>query len=118
MEPQVSPQAGAEARLRRRAAEVEARLRRPAEVAARPKPPSGTGTGPSPLAGIEGRLPPEIAAQAEADGVAKAGQDGVTLLALGVLGGAFISFGAVFATVALTGAEAAVPFGLARVAAG
>src|SRR3712207_849762 len=72
----------------------------------------------SPLAGIEGRLPPEIAAQAETDGIAKAAQDGVTLLALGVLGGAFIAFGAVFATVALTGAEAAVPFGLARVVAG
>jgi formate transporter len=73
---------------------------------------------PGPLAGIEGRLPPEIAAQAETDGIAKASQDGVTLVALGVLGGAFIAFGAVFATVALTGAEAAVPFGLARVAAG
>jgi formate transporter len=73
---------------------------------------------PSPLAGIEGRLPPEIAAQAETDGIAKAAQDGVTLVALGVLGGAFISFGAVFATVALTGSEAAVPFGLARVVAG
>jgi formate/nitrite transporter len=70
------------------------------------------------LAGIEGRLPPEIAAQAEADGVAKAGQDGVTLVTLGVLGGAFIAFGAVFSNVALTGAEAVVPFGLARVVAG
>lgn len=72
----------------------------------------------SALAGIEGRLPPEIAAQAEADGVAKAGQDSVTLVTLGVLGGAFISFGAIFANVALTGAEAVVPFGLARVVAG
>jgi formate transporter len=107
MEPHLSPQAGA-----------EARLRRPAGVDARSRPPFGAGAGPSPLAGIEGRLPPEIAAQAEADGVAKAAQDGVTLLALGVLGGAFISFGAVFATVALTGAETAVPFGLARVVAG
>jgi formate transporter len=108
MEPQPSLQAG-----------VEARRRRPAAGAgAWPRPPFDAGTGPTPLAGIEGRLPPEIAAQAEADGVAKAGQDGVTLLALGVLGGAFISFGAVFATVALTGAEAAVPFGLARVVAG
>ncbi|WP_198376130.1 formate/nitrite transporter family protein [Neoroseomonas rubea] len=70
------------------------------------------------LAGIEGRLPPEIAAKAEADGVAKAGQDGVTLVTLGVLGGAFIAFGAVFSNVALTGAEAAMPFGMARVVAG
>lgn len=70
------------------------------------------------LAGIEGLLPPEIAAKAEADGVAKADQDGVTLLTLGVLGGAFIAFGAIFSNVALTGAEAALPFGLARVVAG
>lgn len=75
-------------------------------------------TPPGPLAGIEGRLPPEIAAKAEQDGVAKAGQDAITLLVLGVLGGAFISFGAIFSNVALTGAEAALPFGLARVVAG
>lgn len=71
-----------------------------------------------PLAGIEGRLPPEIAAKAESDGVAKAGQDGITLVTLGVLGGAFIAFGAIFSNVALTGAEAAMPFGMARVVAG
>src|SRR4051795_6190519 len=70
------------------------------------------------LAGIEGRLPPAIAAKAEADGVAKAGQDAITLLVLGVLGGAFIAFGAVFSNVALTGAEGAMPFGVARVVAG
>lgn len=75
-------------------------------------------TRPGALAGIEGRLPPEIAAKAEADGVAKAGQDSVTLLTLGVLGGAFIAFGAIFSNVALTGAEAAMPFGMARVVAG
>jgi len=73
---------------------------------------------PGVLAGIEGRLPPEIAAKAEGEGVAKAGQDRVTLLTLGVLGGAFIAFGAVFSNVALTGAEASVPFGMARVVAG
>ena len=75
-------------------------------------------TRPAVMAGIEGRLPPEIAAKAEADGVAKAGQDVITLLTLGVLGGAFISFGAIFSNIALTGAEAAIPFGLARVVAG
>ena len=77
-----------------------------------------TETRPAVMAGIEGRLPPEIAAKAEADGVAKAGQDVITLLTLGVLGGAFISFGAIFSNIALTGAEAAIPFGLARVVAG
>ena len=73
---------------------------------------------PRPLAGIEGRLPPQIAEKAESDGIAKASQDAVTLLALGVLGGAFISFGAIFATIALTGAEGSLPFGIARVVAG
>ena len=70
------------------------------------------------MAGIEGRLPPQIAEKAESDGIAKASQDAVTLLALGVLGGAFISFGAIFATIALTGAEGSLPFGIARVVAG
>ncbi len=73
---------------------------------------------PRALAGIEGRLPPEIAEKAEGDGVAKAGQDAITLLSLGVLGGGFITFGAIFATVALTGAEGVLPFGIARVVAG
>src|SRR3954463_13764424 len=72
---------------------------------------------PALLAGIEGRRPPEIAPKAETDGLAKAGQDGITLVTLGVLGGAFIAFGAIFSNVALTGAEA-LPFGLARVIAG
>jgi len=56
--------------------------------------------------------------KAEAEGIAKAGQDTITLLWLGVLGGGFIGFGAIFATVALTGAEGALPFGIARVVAG
>lgn len=73
---------------------------------------------PHALAGIEGRLPPEIAEKAEGDGVAKAGQDAITRLSLGVLGGAFIAFGAIFATVALTGADGVLPFGIGRVVAG
>ncbi len=70
------------------------------------------------LAGIEGRLPPEMAGKAEADGVAKAGQDAFTLVALGVLGGAFIAFGAIFSNVALAGSQDVMPFGIARVVAG
>src|SRR5882672_12249067 len=69
------------------------------------------------LAGIEGRLPPEIAAKAEADGVAKAKQDAFTLIVLGVLGGAFIAFGAIFSNVALAGSQD-MPFGIARVVSG
>jgi formate transporter len=70
------------------------------------------------LAGIEGRLPPEIAAKAEADGIAKAKQDAFTLITLGVLGGAFIAFGAIFSNLSLAGSADVVPFGLARVVAG
>lgn len=81
-----------------------------------PHPPAGQ-HGHALLAGIEGRLPPEMAGKAEADGVAKAKQDAFTLLALGVLGGAFIAFGAIFSNVALAGSQD-VPFGLARVVSG
>ena len=82
-----------------------------------PKIPAGAHP-PVTLAGIEGRLPPEIAAKAEVDGVAKARQDALTLLILGVLGGAFIAFGAIFSNVALAGSQGVAPFGLARVVSG
>jgi hypothetical protein len=49
--------------------------------------------------GTEGLLPPQMAARAEIKGVAKARLGGLTLLTLGVLGGAFISFGALFSNV-------------------
>ncbi len=42
---------------------------------------------PRPLAGIEGRLPPEIVEKAESDGIAKASQNAVTLLTLGLPAG-------------------------------
>jgi formate/nitrite transporter len=58
-----------------------------------------------------------MAQKAEADGVAKAKQDAFTLVALGVLGGVFIAFGAIFSNVALSGSQG-VPFGLVRVVAG
>ena len=69
------------------------------------------------LEGVEGRLPPDIARKSETDGVAKAKQDAFTLIALGVLGGAFIAFGAIFSNVALAGSQE-MPFGLARVVSG
>src|SRR6202012_3119305 len=64
---------------------------------------------PRPLAEIEGRLPPEIVEKAESDGIAKASQDAVTLLSLGVLGGASIAYGAIFATITLTGVKRVIP---------
>src|SRR4029453_11178063 len=62
-------------------------------------------------------LPPEMAARAEDVGVRKARLDAVSLFALGVLAGAFISLGAIFATTVSAG-TAEVPFGLARILAG
>jgi formate transporter len=60
--------------------------------------------------------PPEIARRIEALGVTKARADALTLLVLAVLAGAFISLGALFFTVVVTGSEAG--FGLTRLAGG
>lgn len=63
-------------------------------------------------------LPPDMARAAETVGVRKAGYDGLTLLALAVLAGAFIGLGAMFATVVVSGAEGMLPFGVTRLLAG
>jgi formate/nitrite transporter len=68
-------------------------------------------------AGAEAPLPPEVALACEAAGAAKARRDAITLLALGVLAGAFIAFGALFMTVVMTGSEA-MPWGVARLLGG
>lgn len=67
--------------------------------------------------GIDAMLPPEMALACEAAGAAKAGRDGLSLVILGVLAGAFIALGAVFMTAVLTGAET-LPWGGARLLAG
>ena len=71
-------------------------------------------------------LPPAMAVRAEETGVKRASTDPLTLLVLSVLAGAFISFGAIFATTvgagttALTSADgatvftAALPYGVVR----
>ena len=69
------------------------------------------------LAALDALLPPEMAKRAENVGVAKAAMDGTRVAALAVLAGAFVAFGAVFATVALAGTVGA-PWGPARVLAG
>lgn len=66
---------------------------------------------------LDALLPPEMAERAEEIGVKKASMDALTLLALAVLGGAFIALGGVFSTVALAGAGGA-PWGAIRVLAG
>jgi formate transporter len=62
-------------------------------------------------------LPPEMAARAESVGVRKAQLDAVSLFALAILAGAFISIGAIFATTVSAGAGD-MPFGLVRLLAG
>jgi formate/nitrite transporter len=67
---------------------------------------------------IDALLPTEIAEKAEQIGVQKTRLDTITLLALAVLGGAFIALGAMFATTVLAGADGYLPFGVARLLAG
>jgi formate transporter len=54
---------------------------------------------------IEAYKPAQIAARVEAAGVAKARLDVLTTLMLSILAGAYISFGALFFTIAVTGSE-------------
>ena len=68
--------------------------------------------------GIDALVPQEIAVKAEAAGVQKARRDATTLFVLGVLAGAFIALGGMFATTVLAGADGTLPFGLARLLAG
>jgi formate/nitrite transporter len=68
-------------------------------------------------AGFDALLPAEMARRAEEIGAAKAAMDSVRVFVLAVLAGAFIALGAVFATVALSGAGTA-PWGPIRVLAG
>ncbi len=62
-------------------------------------------------------LPPAMAAKAEGIGVKKAGLDTVGMFALGILAGAFIAVGAIFATTVLAG-SGALPYGVARLLGG
>ena len=67
---------------------------------------------------IDGLLPPRVAKRAEAIGVQKTRLDTVSLLALAVLAGSFIGFGAMLSTIVLAGAEGSLSYGGARLAAG
>jgi formate transporter len=63
-------------------------------------------------------LPLDMARKAEEIGVAKARMSWVATLALSLLAGAFIALGAIFSTVATTGAAGQLPYGVTRVLAG
>jgi formate transporter len=77
-----------------------------------------TGSGQPDEHGVDALLPAAIAEKAEAVGAQKTKLDLLTLSALGVLAGAFIGLGAMFATTVLAGAEGMLPFGVARLLAG
>ena len=70
-----------------------------------------------PSAGVDALPPPAMARRAEAVGETKADLGAANTLALGVLAGAFIAMGAVFATT-VTAGSADLPFGVGRLLAG
>lgn len=65
---------------------------------------------------VDALLPPEMAQKAEEIGASKAGQDLLKTAVLAVLAGAFIAFGAVFATLITAGSD--LPYGITKVLAG
>jgi formate transporter FocA len=67
---------------------------------------------------LDALLPPDMARKAEEIGVAKARMGRTTTLTLSLLAGAFIALGAIFSTVATTGAAGRLPYGMTRLMAG
>ncbi len=59
-------------------------------------------------------LPPAMAEKAEQVGIKKANGDKLDLFVLGILAGAFVALGAIFATVSSAGAAGVLPFGVTR----
>jgi formate transporter FocA len=67
---------------------------------------------------VDALLPAEMAARAEEIGAKKAGMSAGRMFVLGVLAGAFIALGAIFATTVTAGAAGALPYGVTRLLAG
>lgn len=63
-------------------------------------------------------LPASMAEKAEQIGIKKAKSDFITLFALGVLAGAYIALGAIFATTATTGATGMLSYGVSKLLSG
>jgi formate/nitrite transporter len=85
--------------------------------AARPTATNGADPGPA-APQMDALLPAEMARKAEEVGVTKATMSAVRVFVLAVLGGAFIAFGAGFATVATTDAVGSIGVGPTRVLGG
>ena len=67
---------------------------------------------------LDALLPGEMALEAERIGIQKARLDFWSLLALAILAGAFIGFGAMLSTVAAAGATGVLPYGVIRLLSG
>ncbi len=67
---------------------------------------------------IDSLLPPEMALMAEDVGAKKATMGLMPLFVLSILAGAFIAFGALFATTVAAGAEGVLPYGVTRLLSG
>jgi formate/nitrite transporter len=72
---------------------------------------------PFPAGGLDALPPAEVARKAETVGAAKARMSAVDVFVLGVLAGAFIALGAIFATTVTSGG-ADLPYGVTRLLAG
>lgn len=75
--------------------------------------PSGQAARQPPLVAFDAIMPPAMAVRAEESGVKRVSMDPLTVLVLSVLGGAFIAFGAIFATTVSAGSSE-LPYGVAR----
>src|SRR6185503_7024130 len=73
---------------------------------------------PAPSVAIDALLPAETARKAETIGAQKARLGLLNLIVLSVLAGAFIAFGAMFATTVMAGATGVLPFGMTRLIGG
>ncbi len=71
-----------------------------------------------PVLSVDAFIPPEMAVKAEVVGVKKAVMGWRNTFALAVLAGAFIAMGAIFSTIATTGAAGQLTYGITRLLAG
>lgn len=67
---------------------------------------------------IDALLPRQMAEKAEQIGVGKTRLDTLSLMALGVLAGAFVAFGTMFSVVVMAGAEGVISYGVTRLLGG
>lgn len=67
---------------------------------------------------LDALVPPAMAEKAEQIGIRKANADFLTLSVLGLLAGAFVALGAIFATTVTAGTQGILPYGVVRLLSG